>query len=243
MRGAGDSFRLTFPVYAEYKTPAPLIRPGVWSTLMRSVNMTEPTRLYVLTASSRGYRELIWQRIQQVDDSVSQDDKAYGLMVRKITELSTELGEFGRPSDATVLTGIGLGRAQLKRDQVWAAREDAKLALVSKLSPLARDLHARYPHGTPESTEEAAAASVVYYIRKGDLVKVGTTTNFRRRMSILKPDEILAVEPGAYTLEKQMHRRFRAFRVPGMSEWFRMNGAIRQHVKRVVETYGPPPSL
>src|SRR5690349_15381919 len=55
--------------------------------------------------------------------------------------------------------------------------------------------------------------SIVYYIRRGDLIKIGTTATPQRRFKALMPDEILAFEPGGVDQEAARHRQFHTARV------------------------------
>jgi hypothetical protein len=50
---------------------------------------------------------------------------------------------------------------------------------------------------------------VVYYIRRDGFIKIGVTGNFIQRMHKLRPDEVLAVEPGGRSLETARHRQLR----------------------------------
>jgi len=47
----------------------------------------------------------------------------------------------------------------------------------------------------------AANGPIVYYIRRANLIKIGTTTDPHARFLDLMPDQILAVEPGDRALE------------------------------------------
>lgn len=96
------------------------------------------------------------------------------------------------------------------------------------------------PPRTP-SREEMAAIGVVYYIRRDEFVKIGTTIRLRDRMRALAPDEILAVEPGSYQLERLLHRRFAHLRAPFMREYFRRAPELDTHIAEVLERHGPPP--
>jgi hypothetical protein len=58
---------------------------------------------------------------------------------------------------------------------------------------------------------ERRAAGVVYYVRMGELIKIGTTTHLARRMQELYAAEhgaLLATEPGGQSLEAERHRQF-----------------------------------
>ena len=101
------------------------------------------------------------------------------------------------------------------------------------------------PRGEPTTPyptrEQMAAVGVVYYIRRGEFVKIGTTIRLKDRMHALAPDEVLAVEPGSYQLERRMHRRFAHLRAPFMREYFRMDPELLTHIAKVIEQHGPPP--
>lgn len=94
------------------------------------------------------------------------------------------------------------------------------------------------PHNLPRPPKE----SVVYYVRRAEFVKIGTTVRLKERMSALAPDEILAIEPGSYELEKQLHTRFARLRAPFMREYFRMEKPLMDHIAGVVKQHGAPPA-
>lgn len=72
---------------------------------------------------------------------------------------------------------------------------------------------------------------VVYYMKLGDLVKIGTTTHIIGRRSALGAEKILAVEPGDWRDEAIQHVRFRGLRVSG--EWFRNEDPLTSHIDQV----------
>lgn len=85
--------------------------------------------------------------------------------------------------------------------------------------------------------------SVVYYIRRGDHIKIGRTVNFRARMRELRPDEVLATEPGAHEVETARHRQFRAHHVAGHPdgvEWFHPADDLLAHIEQVAAFHGVP---
>lgn len=93
----------------------------------------------------------------------------------------------------------------------------------------------------PEEDRQATlaeAASIVYYIRRGDLIKIGTTVDPRQRFSDLLPDEILAVEPGSFPDERRRHRQFHHLRCAG--EHFRDSPELRDHIQRIRSLHGDP---
>ncbi|MFF3998548.1 GIY-YIG nuclease family protein [Streptomyces cyaneofuscatus] len=87
-----------------------------------------------------------------------------------------------------------------------------------------------------------APGGVVYYVRRGKYVKIGTTTNLRNRMRELVPDEILAVEPGSYDLESTLHATFAKARFSPSMEYFHLTEELQRHIAAVLAEHGPPPA-
>jgi len=71
-------------------------------------------------------------------------------------------------------------------------------------------------------------SNVVYYLLFGDRVKIGTSSNLRVRLEGIPHDEVLAVEPGDASLERQRHQEFAGLRITG--EWFRYEPPLVAHV-------------
>ncbi|MGW5387185.1 GIY-YIG nuclease family protein [Nocardia sp. NPDC003963] len=97
-----------------------------------------------------------------------------------------------------------------------AAKLDYSKANPGKSMPF--PVKARIPHG-----------EVVYYIRFGDRIKIGTTSNLSARLSTLPFDEVLATEPGGVEVERQRHTEFAASRISGR-EWFTASEALLAHI-------------
>lgn len=93
------------------------------------------------------------------------------------------------------------------------------------------------------STQKRAAlgGSVVYYIRRSNLIKIGTTTRLRSRMNSLMPDEILALEPGDEHTEAGRHLQFTELRADPRGEYFFPGAALLAHVSRTRREHGAPP--
>ena len=59
---------------------------------------------------------------------------------------------------------------------------------------------------------------LVYFIRLGTRIKIGTTTNLVQRLMQLPVEELLGTIIGGYEMEQELHKRFAQYRVVG--EWF-----------------------
>lgn len=82
----------------------------------------------------------------------------------------------------------------------------------------------------PDRTKIAADDPVVYYIRFGDRIKIGTTGDLRGRMSALPHDEVLAIERGDRDLERERHGQFAHLRLTPRGEWFRTAPDLLAHI-------------
>ena len=102
----------------------------------------------------------------------------------------------------------------------------------------------RYPSGwicavcewrageVPDGDLPPPRVDVVYYLRHGDRVKIGTTANPRQRFGAIWHEQLLAFERGDRSLEQRRHAQFAADRFAG-SEWFRMSRRLRAHIASV----------
>lgn len=70
---------------------------------------------------------------------------------------------------------------------------------------------------------------IVYYLKFGDRIKIGTTTNLRKRLLDIPHDQVLAVEPGGLAMERRRHLQFRSHRISG--EWFTAGDDLMRHIK------------
>lgn len=142
-----------------------------------------------------------------------------------LTEILLELGRTGGelrnlsdPDEDTVRMAVRVGRARYER------------------------IRAQAPQQPRRTSARENANGWIYYIRRSAMVKIGTTVNLRTRMAALLPEEVLAVEPGSHAKEAELHRRFRALRVPGQREWFYAGRELQVHVEEVLDANGPPPA-
>lgn len=78
-------------------------------------------------------------------------------------------------------------------------------------------------------------SEVVYYLRFGDRVKIGTTKNLEQRLIALPHDEVMATEPGGIHVEQQRHKQFGHLRIRTGShrEWFQLTPELAQHIAAV----------
>lgn len=90
---------------------------------------------------------------------------------------------------------------------------------------LARQRARFYPRG-----------SVVYYMRIGNRVKIGFSTNLSERLKTFTPEELLAVEPGDIALERSRQARFNALWTH--AEWFRYEGELVEWVEELQRRAG-----
>lgn len=74
-------------------------------------------------------------------------------------------------------------------------------------------------------------APVVYFLRNGNRVKIGTSQNLRRRVASLslRREDVVRVEHGDQQYERSLHRRFAELRA-GNTEWFELRGALAQYL-------------
>jgi hypothetical protein len=89
--------------------------------------------------------------------------------------------------------------------------------------------------------------SVVYFMYREDMVKIGVTKNVTKRVNEVSrgsampkgmtvgPVQLLGTIPGAYDEEKALHRRFWRERVGG--EWFRYTPQIASHIEQLISEH------
>lgn len=85
---------------------------------------------------------------------------------------------------------------------------------------------------------QAERPSWVYYVRCGHLIKIGTSTNLASRFSAIRPNEVLALEPGGQIIETERHREFVALRASG--EYFHPGVELQRYILSLRESLGAP---
>ncbi len=94
-------------------------------------------------------------------------------------------------------------------------------------------------HGEiPDGDLDPPRLDVVYYVRQGERVKIGTTANPRQRYGAVRHEEVLAFERGDRRLERRRHEQFAAGRFAG-SEWFRLTPELAAHIDVVARGCDP----
>jgi hypothetical protein len=80
----------------------------------------------------------------------------------------------------------------------------------------------------------------VYYLLVADRIKIGYTTDVKRRLRAYPPDSpLLALHPGTKDTEHAMHGKFAGSKAAGR-EWFLDTPELRDHIKEANAQYGEP---
>jgi hypothetical protein len=154
--------------------------------------------------------------------------------------------EHGKRLPSQVL-GLGSDRKELQ-GAAWELMQAAHLGFDINAPDVQRVLIEASKRRRAEADEretdrlakaKAAAAagkqvqpeSVVYYMRVGNRVKIGYSTNLASRIAAVMPEEVLATEPGGRLLEEVRHRQFSDLRVG--REWFRHEGRLADHIENL----------
>jgi len=103
---------------------------------------------------------------------------------------------------------------------------DDKAAMLKQAAADARERAERVAMAI--TTDNPDPGQVVYYIRFGDRVKIGSTGNLARRLKDLPHDELLATEPGTTVTEFARHAQFDELRITG--EWFQYVEPLTDHI-------------
>lgn len=119
-------------------------------------------------------------------------------------------------------------------DLMKEAWEDSRVAMEKQLAS-----HQPWRENYDAARRRAySTQSLVYYMRIGDAIKIGVTTNMKARMAQLMPDELLATEPGTDELEKRRHKQFAHLRIRG--ERFKVTPELMDHVAQIRDAHGEP---
>lgn len=115
--------------------------------------------------------------------------------------------------------------------ETWEKLQRAYFESIQKRKNFLNNLLAaiRNPAGSSQPAEQLDEGvtkgeyGFVYFVRNGDLHKIGITENLLRRFGELQPDEVLNVVrcKNFQDVERKLHSEFRAIRLP-QTEYFRM---------------------
>lgn len=74
-------------------------------------------------------------------------------------------------------------------------------------------------------------APLVYFVRNGNRLKIGTTTCLKKRIRTLalRPENVVLLLAGGPQLERALHRQFADLRI-GTTEWFAYDGPLIDYV-------------
>lgn len=87
----------------------------------------------------------------------------------------------------------------------------------------------------PKQEPKTGYEGSVYYLRIGDRVKIGFTSNIFHRLTSYPPNmEILLIRHGSKDLEHREHIRFSEHRTDGR-EWFTANERVLQMISEITE--------
>lgn len=90
-----------------------------------------------------------------------------------------------------------------------------------------------WPNGKPLDHRDVTsedARGVVYFARVGDLIKIGWTSNVKRRMWSINADAVFHTQPGTRHDERALHAKFNHLLVKGR-EWFRSDPELLAFIK------------
>lgn len=89
----------------------------------------------------------------------------------------------------------------------------------------------------PDPDLPRPVVAVVYYLRFDDRVKIGTSTQPRKRLGAIWHQELLAFERGGRDVERRRHEQFAALREGG--EWFRADASLLDHATTLAAGIDP----
>lgn len=91
----------------------------------------------------------------------------------------------------------------------------------------------------PDHDTSSLRVDVVYYILFRGRIKIGTSSNPRRRLAALPYEQILAFERGDRLVEHRRHTQFGSHRIP-RTEWFEQHESLAQHIRELAAGVDDP---
>ncbi|MCX4750918.1 hypothetical protein OG455_41290 [Kitasatospora sp. NBC_01287] len=136
------------------------------------------------------------------------------------------------PYIAAVLRDMQGGGVELNEATIAIAIQLGRQKQVRSRSMGTQSGHADTVHPT--------TGAIVYYIRRSEAIKIGTTASPVKRFRSLLPDEIMAFEPGGYALEAERHTQFAHLRIAANQEYFTPASDLLSHISTVRDQHGSP---
>ena len=174
--------------------------------------------------------------------SVKSSKQPEGAVALAPRACSVDIGGVACPSPVAAGAPLDLCVTHLLEAHDWVDREFGVTDLLpSPCLACGSRLGVRYPSGwlcalcewrvgeLPDGPIADGRVDVVYYLRYGDRIKIGTSANPRQRVASLPHDEVLAFERGGRLLEQRRHAEFAEHRIVG-TEWFDSHEALVAHV-------------
>jgi hypothetical protein len=118
----------------------------------------------------------------------------------------------------------------IESDHSYIYRSDINIAEM-QIDPNAADNEAVLASRVAtQVARQAKGTSLVYFIRLGAYMKIGTSVDVRARIGALSlaDGNLLAVVPGSYDVEREMHQRFARLR--SFKEWFYFQDELKTYV-------------
>lgn len=146
------------------------------------------------------------------------------------------------PEDQAIIDAITARQAQEAADVYDATeRELRRERLSAAIASLGYEPTDAQPD-TSNAQKPAAApmrwkippgkhAPLVYFISNGNRIKIGTTTELKRRIRTLalRPENVALLLDGDTRLERELHRQFANLRI-GTTEWFAYDNPLLDYV-------------
>lgn len=127
-------------------------------------------------------------------------------------QFDTSRKEQRRERLSGIVTGLGYRLADIE------SKSDARPTEVA-------DVPATAPR--PWAVPPRKHQPLVYLLRNGNRIKIGTTTGLKRRIRTLalRPENVVLLLDGGQKLERELHHRFAGLRI-GDTEWFAYDGPL-----------------
>jgi hypothetical protein len=151
--------------------------------------------------------------------------------------------------DQAVLDGVYDREAQQKAEAFDIAEKRRRR---ERLTAVATELGLRLPdasgkavgqHEQPEVHRKLPSGKhtpVVYFLRNGNRIKIGTTTELKRRIRTLalRAENVALLVDGGQRREREFHKQFASLRI-GNTEWFAYEGALADYIHDQTAQKGP----